>query len=365
MLSNAMFHKDEQMKILLVTHSYGLNGAALMLRDAARYWVQEMQWEIDALISDAEFLKHGEALKNLGINPRQTISLKVNDYDVAVVNTLIDVEMVTKLCPFMPIVLWVHEGQSIIFNSNMSISALTRAFSNCKSIIFQTLWQSESIYKSFLQHLPSSRIHIIPSGVDIDGVPFKENHALEQTIKLITVGTVYPRKRQMDLVQAVDKLAIRYKIECYIVGDTSEARDWQSRVQSDTVNPNSVIKWLGPINDRKQINKLLNEADIACFPSGDESHPLALLEAGLCSLPLVLSKLAPYEYIGWENSQNCLLHETGNIEELEMKIESLILDQTLRSYLGRNARDLVIKKYNKTKFYKSITELISKSTFKS
>ena len=347
------------MRILLVTHSYGLNGAAILLRDCAKHWVHEKKWQVDALMSEHEQAQHGQALVDMGISPKQTVSGQTGEYDVALVNTLVDIEFVTKLAPSMPVVLWVHEGNTLLFNWDIALSSLVRGFAQCSQIIFQTAWQSEHVFKSFIDHLPTQRIQHVPSGVETKNVAHKTSHDINGPIKIITVGTVYPRKRQMDLVQAVDRLAVKYPIECYVVGDYSQATDWLPRIHEDLKNPNSPIKWLGGIHDREEINKLLQEADIACFPSGDESHPLALLEAGLCTLPLVISNLPPYSHIGWLNNKNCLMHPTGDVTQLEAHIERLIGDAGLRARLGNNARTMVLNKYNKQKFYASMTNTMA------
>lgn len=350
------------MKILLVTHSYGLNGAAILLRDSAQHWVQQRGWQVDALMSDEELANHGDALKAMGITPLTTINTQLNEYDVALVNTLLDFEFVTKLSPSLPVVLWVHEGNTLLFNWNIGLSNLVNGFAQCSRIVFQTTWQSEHVFKSFIDHLPAQRIHHVPSGVVIEGVAHKSSHAINGTIKLITVGTVYPRKRQIDLIHAVDKLASKHSIECHVLGDYSQATDWLPRIHEDLKNPNSPIKWHGGIQDREKINALLLEADIACFPSGDESHPLALLEAGVCALPMVLSELPPYSHIGWTHAKNCLMHPTGDVVQMATQIERLITDAGLRARLGNNARTLVLNKYSKPKFFDNITNVMVHST---
>lgn len=347
------------MRILLVTHSYGLNGAAILLRDCAKHWVREKKWQVDALMSEHELAQHGQAIVDMGISPKQNVSGQAGEYDVALVNTLVDIEFVTKLAPSMPVVLWVHEGNTLLFNWDIGLSSLVRGFAQCSQIIFQTAWQTEHVFKSFIDHLPAQRIQHVPSGVETQNVAHKTSHDINGPIKIVTVGTVYPRKRQMDLIQAVDKLSAKYPIECYVVGDYSQATDWLSRIHEDLKNPNSPIKWLGGIHDREEINNLLQEADIACFPSGDESHPLALLEAGLCTLPLVISNLPPYSHIGWLNNKNCLMHPTGDVTQLEAHIERLISDAGLRARLGNNARTMVLNKYNKKKFYTSMTNTMA------
>jgi glycosyltransferase involved in cell wall biosynthesis len=347
------------MKILLVTHSYGLNGAAILLRDSAQHWVQQKGWQVDALMSDEELTLNGQALIDIGITPKQTVSGQAGEYDVALVNTLLDIEFVAKLSPSTPVVLWVHEGNTVLFNWGIGLSSLVRGFAQSSRIVFQTTWQSEHVFKSFIDHLPAQRIQHVPSGVVTEGVTHKQNHTINGPIKLITLGTVYPRKRQMDLIQAVDQLATKYPIECHVLGDYSHANDWLPRIHDDLKNPNAHVKWLGGIQDREKVNALLLDADIACFPSGDESHPLALLEAGVCALPMVLSELPPYSHIGWTNGKNCLMHPMSDVTQLATQIERLITDAGLRARLGNNARTLVLNKYSKPKFFENMDKVMS------
>lgn len=347
------------MKILIATHSYGLNGAAILLRAAAQHWVQQKQWQVDALMSVEDIADYGPALNGVGIKTKTVVGDQINEYDVALVNTLLDIELVGKLNTSMPVVLWAHEGNTLLFNWNIPLSNLTHNFSKCSQIIFQTAWQSEHVFKSFIDHFPAQRIHHIPSGVQIEDVPHKISHALSGTIKLITIGSVYQRKRQMDLINVVDKLALRYRIECLVVGDYSQANDWLPRIKNDLENPKATVKWLGGINERNKINELLLTADIACFPSGDESHPLALLEAAVCAVPMVISKLPPYSHIGWSQGKNCLMHTTGNLMELEQKIERLIENEALRVRLANNARTMAVNKYSKEKFLQNMDKVLS------
>jgi len=348
------------MKVLLATHSYGLNGAALLLLDLAKHWVQQKKWQVSALMSNDDFVIYSDTFTAMGISPIVTTSGQPNEYDFALVNTLLDIQLAVNLSNFMPVILWVHEGNTLMFNWNIELSSLVRGFAQCTRIVFQTTWQSERIFKSFIDHLPSERIHHVPSGVNIEGVLYKTSHkAANIPIKLITLGTVYPRKRQLDLVQAVNLLSAKYEIECYVIGDYGQANEWHSRIQNDLKNPDSPVKWIGAIRDREKINEMLINSDIACFPSGDESHPLALLEAGLCALPMVVSNLPPYGHIGWINGKNCLMHSVGEIEQLVSQIERLINDTGLRGRLGNNARTMVINKYSKKKFIDNMDKVIA------
>jgi glycosyltransferase involved in cell wall biosynthesis len=347
------------MKILVVTHSYGLNGAGLLLREVVKHWAYEKKWLIDVLMSPEEFKLHSVTLTKLGARPIVSLDLIKDKYDVALVNTLLDIQFVPKLSQFVPVVLWAHEGKTLLFNWQLPVSSLVNYFSESSRIIFQTAWQSEQVFKSFIDHLPKNRISLVPSGVETDHNAFKSKHDIGSIIKVVTVGTVYPRKRQMDLIEAIDKLSEKYPIECIIIGEYNQAQSWEKRIKSDLSNKCSHIKWLGGIDDRSKINEILINADIACFPSGDESHPLALLEAGICALPMVISELPPYKFIGWTNEKNCLTHKVGDVAHLKNQIERLINDANLRARLANNSRRMVLNKYSKKLFLDNMDKIFS------
>ncbi len=347
------------MKILLVTHSYGLNGAAMLLSDCAKYWVHEKKWQVDALMSEHEYTEHCQELSEIGITPKLSVSGVPGEYDVALVNTLLDIEFVEKLAPNMPVVLWVHEGNTLLFNWDISLSKLTQGFAKCEKIIFQTTWQSLHVFKTFIDHLPSQRIEIVPSGVEIENVPQKTDYELNNKIRIITVGTVYPRKRQMDLVCVVDKIATKYPVELVIVGDYSQAIGWEHRIKTDVSNQNGHVKWLGGIQDRDLLNQLLVQSDLACFTSSDESHPLSLLEASICAVPMIISNLPTYSHIGWANNKNCLTFETGNLGQLEEQIIKLILDKNTRKRIATNAQLFAKKNFSKLTLLKKMSAILN------
>jgi glycosyltransferase involved in cell wall biosynthesis len=347
------------MKLLLITHSYGLNGAALLLRDVAEHWIKNNGWHVDALISENQLAENGKLLNDIGVKTLTNIDLENHKYDLAIINTIIDIAYVEKINKAMPVLLWIHEGSTILLNWDIPVSQLTNNFTKFEKIIFQTKWQSENVFKSFLNYVPNNKLHYLPSAVEISDKYTKENYEINSKIKIITVGSVYARKRQMDLIAAIDRLIEKnYQIECTVIGDYSEAGDWKTRISNDNKNPNSYIKWIGPLKDKKMIFQKLRESDMASFPSGDESHPLSLLEAASVGLPMIITNLPPYNYIGWENGKNCLFHNIGSIDEIVIQIEKLINDKNMRMRIGKNANKLVIRKYNKIWFYEKMDKII-------
>jgi len=43
------------MKILVLTHSYGANGAAAILKSTLQYWANNLGWQIDTLLNEESY----------------------------------------------------------------------------------------------------------------------------------------------------------------------------------------------------------------------------------------------------------------------------------------------------------------------
>ena len=120
---------------------------------------------------------------------------------------------------------------------------------------------------------------------------------------------------------------------------------------------NSVVL-LGKRND---IYEILNEADIAVFPSHNEGLPLSLLEKMAMELPIVASDTNELSSI-IINNFNGLLFKCGNSDDLAKKLSIFLADEPLRKQLGKNARETVIKDFSintaeqNEKFYLSVLD---------
>ena len=344
------------MKILVITHSYALNGAAALLKSAMSYWTQSLGWEVDALVDDKNFIEHGDELSSIGVSPIKDASLKTN-YQFVLINTFIDIQYASLFFGKIPTALWMHEGASIIHHFSGQPLELIKLFSKPNLLIFQTTWQAHDVFRSFIYHLPKEKIAIVPNGVDVV-VPQKiaVKTPLSTTHKIINIGSLSPRKRQFDLSAATINLSKKYSIHCSFIGDL-EHQDLFSEAERRYLNDfPDTLHWLGPLNHENTM-QALSQADIFCFPSSDESFPLAPIEAALLNVPLILSELPMYDGIGWVDGLNCLKFPVGNIALLEASIEKLILDPSLRQNLTANAYKLA-KSFSHEKFLNNLTDAL-------
>ena len=124
-----------------------------------------------------------------------------------------------------------------------------------------------------------------------------------------------------------------------LVGDGAE-KDKLLRL----IQENNLEKEVLFIGETKEVRPYLQAADIFVLPSITESLPLALLEAGACGLPAIVSKAGDMPCV--------VIHgETGfvfNGEDaalLSMLMAELLENTELRQQMGKKARTRIQKKY--------------------
>jgi glycosyltransferase involved in cell wall biosynthesis len=321
------------MKVLVATHSYSGNGAAVMLLAVLEYWVRELGWIVDVLLDiDAPV---PDDLVRVGANVFSTAVPE--DYDFALVNTVITPHFIETLAPRVPTVLWVHEGETVLWSSTSTSRDWRHLFDLPARIVFQGPWQTDSVFRSFLIGQPSGKAVCVRNGLP----PLPENIVAKPRSKgrsrVAFVGGVYGRKRPQDLVDAILALG-RDDVECVFVGTTdhleSIGRDHVARMRARP----DIFKLVGEL-DRRSGLEYVAGADVFCLPSADESQPIAPLEAAALGIPCVLSDLPPYGGT-WAHGVNCLLGPVGDASMLRWNLRALLEDETVRGQIIAGSRNL-------------------------
>jgi glycosyltransferase involved in cell wall biosynthesis len=153
-----------------------------------------------------------------------------------------------------------------------------------------------------------------------------------KSLRILCVATVYPRKRQADLIRAVASLG-RDDLECVLVGPL--ARALEPPIQAILRSRPDVFRVLGEIDDQA-LYALYAGSDIFSLPSSSESQAMSVYEAGSYGLPPMLSDLRCYQGI-WRHAHNCLMHPMGDVPVLAGMLNVLLSDADLRRRLGQAA----------------------------
>ncbi len=182
--------------------------------------------------------------------------------------------------------------------------------------------------------MPQARLHVVPPGLDpLDPAQLAaEPPPQGRPIRVVSVGSIYPRKRQADLIRAVARLS-DVPIECLLVGQMVQLE--AEAVALAKAAPDR-FAFAGQLAHAETL-RLIGRADIFALPSASECLPIAPLEAGQRGKALLLSDLPAHEGI-WRHGVNCLMHPVHDVDLLAHLLRVLATDAALRARLGAQAR---------------------------
>lgn len=322
------------MKVLVATHSYSGNGAAVMLLAVLEHWIRDLKWTVDVLLG----MEHEVPAELVRIGANVFPTAAPQDYDFALVNTVVSGHFLETLAPHVPTVLWVHEGETVLWATQMTSSMWRQVFELPKRIIFQGPWQSEVVFRPFLLRRAPGTFSCVRNGLPAIPAKLTPKARPSGKVRIIFVGGVYGRKRPNDLIDAVLALD-RPDIECLFVGPIEDIGTiGEAHVALLKANPER-FKLAGELDRHTTLEYLLS-ADIFCLPSGDESQPIAPLEAASLGVPCLLSDLPAYTGT-WKHGQNCLLHPVGDATMLRWNLRAALEDPGVRSKVIAGGTSLV------------------------
>lgn len=342
-------------KILIISYADDVNGAEGSLRLTTRYWANTLGWKIDVFHPQGNNFKDCSLIYESGMNPISNI-MSGMQYDFVLVNLFHNYEWINNINN-VPIVFWIHEGNSALDNSELTISKLSQIFQKASSVIFSTKYQSDVLFKSFLRNVCSKSIHVVPYAVESLDFKIPKKPKFDDKFKISWVGSVIGRKRPLDLVYAVQNLSNQISVKVDFIGPLFNSWSVGQAFESIKISNSQLFTWHDTLPHEKTL-ELVSDSDIFCFTSEDESTGLAPLEAASLNVPVIIARLPVYEYVGWKDNVNCLMYSIGNIKELEHCILRMYEEPELRARLVFQGAKLV-KQFSPTKFLNSITLAVS------
>lgn len=159
-----------------------------------------------------------------------------------------------------------------------------------------------------------------------------------QSVRLLSVGAIVPRKGFISLVHALEPLAhLDWTLD--IVGDPSRSVE-TSRALAQAIADAGLahrIRLLGT-QSKKELSQRYAESDVFVLASEHEGYGMAYAEAIAHGLPVIGTNAGAIP--DTVPNQAGLLVEPGHIAELSQALASLISDTTLRQQLAAGARQV-------------------------
>ena len=320
------------MKILLLNDEFYTTGASIaMLRLAERLVQQHEVSVMSRLKGEGEIKKQFQAL---GV----PIVDNVQEADLVIANTLMCGAHVAQAAVKCPVIWWIHETE-IGRDMLLLFPQLAAGFKHATQIVFQTEYQKK-VYGSFLFDSPAD-VQVLPFWNDAIYKRDPVEQAPKQKKRIVCIGTIEPRKRMEDTIQAVDLLdkKIKDEVEVVIIGKYLEMK---SGIKTLAQAHPERYRFMGEQSNDATLAQLAS-ADAFVLASGSESQPLTIWEAFELDVPVCLSDLETYRHIGLYHGRNALMHPVGNIEMLSVNLHMLLTSNTVRSSITRAAKGLLLK----------------------
>jgi glycosyltransferase involved in cell wall biosynthesis len=321
------------MRILMINHEFTVSGAStVFLRLASTLKAEGHEITIFPVVPQHAPMK--DAFIACGIPIRDTIVDEV--FDLAIANTICSAPVILNIGASIKTVWWIHEaevGLMLILRNPHWIAA----FHLAAAIVFQTPFQRDDIFRTFIYSCNALKIFVIQNGIVASpDDPHAEAAVVpvdESVIRVVSVGTIEPRKQHGQLIEAVRQLPA-LAIECVICGTYV---DLDPRALATVDSAPSRYRLLTGLQD-PALRAWVKSADVFCLPSVSETQGIAVYEAALLGKPLVLSDLPCYRGI-FTHGRNALLFPALDIDLLAMTLEGLATRPGLRTRLGAAAQE--------------------------
>ena len=192
-------------------------------------------------------------------------------------------------------------------------------------------------------------VEVVHCGLDPE--EFKPAYAPpdDGVVRIISVGSLYPKKGHEYLIDACAQLAKKgYAFHCSIVGAGPLEDALKARISEHGLQ--DCVMLLGP-RKQEDVKDLYRKSDVfalACVVarSGDrDGIPTVLLEAMATRLPVVTTPVTGIPELVRDGETGLLVPER-DAHALACALERLIHDETLRHILGRRGRQAVLSGFD-------------------
>lgn len=194
---------------------------------------------------------------------------------------------------------------------------------------------SQGLRELALRTKANKDIGVIYNGIDIKQFyPRKELRNPEE-FRVICGTRVTPRKGMRLLIQALDILSRRYSnVKVLIVGEGDEKQALKDFSRGLGLDKN--VNFLGYV-PRDKAAEIYGQADVYASPSFNEGMANFMLECMALGMPIVATDVGGTTELVTEG-KNGMIIKVGDANDLAEKLETLILNPTMKEMMGLASR---------------------------
>ncbi len=196
--------------------------------------------------------------------------------------------------------------------------------------------------------------HIIHNGTDEKrlqptGKSLRKELGLDENVLLLgMIGNFYrdPRKDQMTLCKSLPKVFAEIEnARCIFAGRVETGAEEKFQNCVDFCRKEGIAERVHFLGVRDDVPDVLAALDLFVFSSLQEGLPIALTEAMLAKVPLIVSDIEPLLEAS-ANGEYAEIFPVGDAEILSEKIIKLLQNEHLREYLANRALEFARENFS-------------------
>lgn len=191
------------------------------------------------------------------------------------------------------------------------------------------------------------KTYYVYNGIDVFSCT---NHAVSNTLDLISVGTLCERKNQMGILNAISLLPAesQERINLTLVGDGPSRKALEEKAK----DLDSKIIFIGNSNE---VGKYLEQANCFILFSKDEGLPISIIEGMRAGLPVISTNIAgiPEQIIDGKTGYLVDVEERKLAEKLLFLVEHI----DLLPKMGKDSYEFFLQKFTSDEMVKRYAEI--------
>ncbi|MGV9003492.1 glycosyltransferase [Flavobacterium sp.] len=243
--------------------------------------------------------------------------------------------LVKIICLNLKIIWHDHNGLSEFLSSRKSY-----ALKICSYFFTGIITVNYQLKKWAIKELNCKNVIYLANFTSIDS-SFKTETILEGTSgkRILCLANLRSQKNQFYLIQVAKKLKTIYPDWTFHLVGKDFKDDYSAKLKAMVVQEQleEHVFIYGSKNDTANI---INQSDICVFSSSSEGLPVALLEFGLLSKPVVSTEVGEIPLI-IQNGENGLLVPVDNVEKFTLAVIDLIENDGMRFNFGKNLKTTI------------------------
>ena len=198
---------------------------------------------------------------------------------------------------------------------------------------FLAQWARQMGYKG--------KVEVIPNGVDIKKfMPVGQSRALTNGVTLITTSRLVEKNAVVDIIEALKFLPETVLLKILGIGPLEKVL----KLKVESLKLGNRVEFLGRV-PHYDISKYLHEANIFVRPSLSEGQGISFIEAMAAGLPVIATPVGGIpDFL--KDRETGLFCEVDNPKSIAEKVMEYINNPELTSKIVKNAKEMVIKKYD-------------------